>query len=349
MSNTIITNSVIAELSSRLQHIAYDRLFLLTDNDTKKYCLPLISKMPELAKAQLITIPSGDEHKNLQSLVSIWEYLSNNQATRKSLLVNLGGGLISDIGGFAASTFKRGMRYINIPTTLLAIVDAATGGKTGINFNGLKNEIGIINSAECVIIDPIFLQTLSRENILSGFAEMMKHALISSSQNWDDILNFDLDNIDLVKLSKLLDNSLRVKEEFERQDPHEQGIRKALNFGHTIGHAFESLACEQEHPVLHGYAVAWGLLCETYMSLSCGFPKEQLLQLRQIIKDFYGFYIINCKDYERLYHFMTHDKKNEATNINFTLLAGIGEVRLNHTASKEDIFEALDFYREVAP
>lgn len=347
---TIFSKDIELDLTKCIEEIAADKIFILTDDNTKQLCLPKINSIVENVKASVISIPFGDENKNLTSLSLVWEYLSRNNASRKSLLINIGGGMVSDLGGFAASTFKRGIRYINVPTTLLSVVDAATGGKTGINFCGLKNEIGVINPAEFVLINVDFFHTLDNENLLSGFAEMLKHSLISMQKNWENIIRFDLESFEMNELQSLLKDSLLVKEEFVTQDPKEENIRKALNFGHTFGHAFESLSYEQQKPALHGFAVAWGMLCELYLShIKLNFPKEILLIYRQILKEYYGFYTINCKDYERIFELMTHDKKNESSNINFTLLSNIGEIKINQTATKEEIFEILDFYREVAP
>lgn len=347
---TIFSKDIELDLTKCIEEIAADKIFILTDDNTKQLCLPKINSIVENVKASVISIPFGDENKNLTSLSLVWEYLSKNNASRKSLLINIGGGMVSDLGGFAASTFKRGIRYINVPTTLLSVVDAATGGKTGINFCGLKNEIGVINPAEFVLINVDFFHTLDNENLLSGFAEMLKHSLISMQKNWENIIRFDLESFEMNELQSLLKDSLLVKEEFVTQDPKEENIRKALNFGHTFGHAFESLSYEQQKPALHGFAVAWGMLCELYLShIKLNFPKEILLIYRQILKEYYGFYTINCKDYERIFELMTHDKKNESSNINFTLLSNIGEIKINQTATKEEIFEILDFYREVAP
>lgn len=347
---TIFSKDIEQDLTKCIEEIAADKIFILTDDNTKQLCLPKINSIVENVKASVISIPFGDENKNLTSLSLVWEYLSKNNASRKSLLINIGGGMVSDLGGFAASTFKRGIRYINVPTTLLSVVDAATGGKTGINFCGLKNEIGVINPAEFVLINVDFFHTLDNENLLSGFAEMLKHSLISMQKNWKNIIRFDLESFEMNELQSLLKDSLLVKEEFVTQDPKEENIRKALNFGHTFGHAFESLSYEQQKPALHGFAVAWGMLCELYLShIKLNFPKEILLIYRQILKEYYGFYTINCKDYERIFELMTHDKKNESSNINFTLLSNIGEIKINQTATKEEIFEILDFYREVAP
>ena len=254
--------------------------------------------------------------------------------------------MVTDLGGFAASTFKRGINYINIPTTLLSMVDASVGGKTGINFRGLKNEIGVFNNAATVILDTQFLKTLDAENICSGYAEMLKHGLISNEQMWAELMNFDLEQPDLKLLSRMVADSVAVKERIVTEDPTEQGIRKALNLGHTVGPAFESFALKHQ-PVLHGYAVAWGLICELYLScMKTGFPTDKMHQTVRFIKEHYGMMTITCDDYPTLLELMTHDKKNVAGIINFTLLGGIGDIRINQTATKDEIYEALDFYRE---
>ena len=259
--------------------------------------------------------------------------------------------MVTDLGGFAASTFKRGINYINIPTTLLAMVDASVGGKTGINFRGLKNEVGVFSNASTVILDTQFLQTLDAENIRSGYAEMLKHGLISNSQMWAELINFKLESPDLSMLQRMVADSVAVKQRIVTEDPLEQGIRKALNLGHTIGHAFESFALSPltSHlsPLLHGYAVAYGLVCELYLSaVKTGFPTDKMHQTVSFIKEHYGKMAITCDDDPTLLELMTHDKKNVAGTINFTLLGDIGDIRINQTATKEEIFEALDFYRE---
>lgn len=280
----------------------------------------------------------------------MWLKLSNSGATRHSLMINLGGGMVTDLGGFAAATFKRGIPFINIPTTLLSMVDAAVGGKTGINFNGLKNEIGAFAPASEVIIDSEFLKTLDNENIMSGYAEMLKHGLISNQDNWKELIKFDFCNdINYDLLQQMIAKSVAIKEKVVEQDPCEKGIRKSLNLGHTIGHALESFSLQSEHPSLHGYAVAWGLVSELYLShIKSGFPKDILWKTTTFIKEHYGKLHFSCKDLEKLYEFMTHDKKNESSDsINFTLLSNIGEININQTVSKEEIFESLDFYCET--
>jgi len=344
---TKICENFVSELDEAIGNQSAESIFVLTDENTHRLCLPLAMQLDKLKGCHVICIPSGDETKNIESAVSIWNYLSENGATRKSLMINLGGGMITDIGGFTASTFKRGMRYINVSTTLLGAVDAATGGKTGINFMGLKNEIGVFAPAETVLINIDFFRTLDDANIRSGYAEMVKHALIDTKEEWESVLKYDLDKIDFDKLKVLLNKSIRIKERIVEQDPFEANIRKALNLGHTFGHAFESWSYKAERPVLHGYAVMWGTLCELYLSfLKLNFPKSELLRLKYLIKEYYGTFEFHCQQYEILFELMTHDKKNDSKEINFTLLSDVGEIKINQTATKEEIFECFDWFRE---
>lgn len=323
-----------------------DRIFILNDKTTHQLCLPVIKDYDYLQGAEVITIEAGDTNKTLDSVVHVWNELQRLGATRHSLLINLGGGMVTDLGAFAASTFKRGISIINIPTTLLSMVDASVGGKTGFNFGGLKNEIGVFRNADCVILDTVFLKTMDEENILSGYAEMLKHGLISTEAHWAELMNFDIEHPNLKELGDLVAKSVQVKERIVTEDPTEKGIRKALNLGHTVGHAFESLALQRK-PILHGYAVAWGLVCELYLSVAkTGFPVEKMRQMTRFIFEHYGRMPITCDDYPTLLELMTHDKKNIGTSINFTLMGGIGDIRINQTATKEEIEEALDFYRE---
>lgn len=344
----VICTDLRQELQDFLSALVYNKLFILTDTNTLEKCYPAIQDIPAIRKATLITISAGDTHKNIEQLSHIWMCLSNEGASRDSILLNLGGGMITDMGGFAGATFKRGIRTINVPTTLMASVDAAVGGKTGINFNGLKNEIGSFYPPLCVFIDSNFLHTLDRDNLLSGYAEMIKHGLISSMDTYISVMLFDMDTpIDYAFFNQMVARSVAVKERIVAEDPNEKGIRKALNFGHTIGHAFESLSFRKDRPILHGHAVAAGIICELYLSYKmCGFPMDKLSQIVHYIKTYYPAFIYDCKDYDILYEYITHDKKNEGGIINFTLLAKIGDVRINQSVSKEKILESLDFYRE---
>ena len=343
----ILCDKLTENLSQIIARIPHDRLFLLTDEHTHTLCRPLLHGIEAIQQATEIVIGAEDVNKTLQTLADVWMQLSTQGASRKSLLINLGGGMLTDLGGFAASTFKRGIAFINVPTTLLAMVDAAVGGKTGINFNGLKNEIGCFAPAASVLLETEFLRTLDQANLCSGYAEMLKHGLISNKRHLNELLSFDMEQIDYALLKRLVGESVKVKEEIVAADPKEHGIRKALNLGHTVGHAFESLALAEERPVLHGYAVAWGLVCELYLSyIYSGFPKELLQQILYFVKHNYGAFHFECKQYEQLYELMKHDKKNSNGIINFTLLHNVGDIALNCQAEKQVIFETFDFFRE---
>ena len=371
----IISNDIEHDLATAVAESEHDRVFVLTDDTTHECCLPKVATLLAQYDAVPITIAHGDQHKTLAALGDVWTALQQGGATRHSLLINLGGGMITDLGGFAAATFKRGINFINIPTTLLAMVDAAVGGKTGINFGGLKNEIGAFADTRFVIINTCFLDTLDAENLCSGYAEMLKHALISDERMWAEHVNFDLSQPDLAELQRMVAESIAVKERIVAEDPHEHGIRKALNFGHTIGHALEEFALQQatpsggavvstaptnqttgntvvstapkNRPLLHGYAVAFGLIGELYMSArKAGFPTERLHQTARFIRENYAQTEFTCNDYPTLLNLMRHDKKNTSGVINFTLLHNIGDIRINQTATDEEIREALDFIRE---
>ena len=351
VKNVIISSDITKNLETAITAKEYDRIFILTDESTYRFCRPMINGTACLSRATDIIIGATDENKTLDSLASVWTRLSNEGASRHSLLINLGGGMVTDLGGFAASTFKRGIAYINIPTTLLAMVDASVGGKTGINFNGLKNEVGVFSASECVILDTRFLRTLDMGNKCSGYAEMLKHGLISNIEHWKELMDFDIladeSCFGYEQLARMVGESVKIKERIVTEDPYEKGIRKALNFGHTAGHAVESLALMKHKPVLHGYAVAWGMICELYLScVKSGFPTDIMRQTTNFIKECYGFADIECNDYEALYKFMTHDKKNSGDTINFTLLGDIGDIKINQSATKNEIFEMLDFYRD---
>lgn len=348
MQKVIKSENLKQDILNMLSLIKHDKLFILVDTNTDVLCYPLLQEIVPIREAGKIVIEAGDSNKTVDSLVSVWKYLSENGATRHSLMINLGGGMLTDLGGFAAASFKRGIKCINIPTTLLGAVDAAVGGKTGINFNGLKNEVGAFAPAEAVLIDSDFFKSLDHSNFLSGYAEMLKHSLIDSKKEWVKIISFDTDRIDYDELKQLVVDSVSVKERIVEEDPFEKGIRKALNLGHTIGHAFESLSYDIKRPMQHGYAVAWGIVCELYLSHKlCSFPKDRLIQTIHFIKENYGEFYFSCDEYEALYELMKHDKKNESADlINFTLLEDIGVLALNQTASKEDIFESIDFLRE---
>ena len=343
----VISGNLERDLVNAISECEHDRIFVLTDETTQQLCWPKIKNFKALKNSTPIIIKATDTHKNLDTLSQVWQALSNGGATRHSLMINLGGGMVTDLGGFAASTFKRGIDFINIPTTLLAMVDASVGGKTGINFGGLKNEIGVFSDSRFVIINTQFLDTLDHDNICSGYAEMLKHGLISDERTWAELMTFDLDTPDLSQLQRMVAESIKVKERIVEADPHEHGIRKALNLGHTMGHAFESFAMRRSTPILHGYAVAYGLISELYMSArKTAFPTDRMHQTVRFIRENYGTINITCDDYPTLIELMHHDKKNTSGIINFTLLGNVGDIRINQTANEEEIKEALDFFRE---
>ena len=345
-SRIIISKAIEQQLSCALNSCACDKLFVLMDKTTYALCWPKLEKMLQSYKPILITIEATDTHKDIDSLMNVWKILSDNCGTRQSCLLNLGGGMVTDLGGFAASTFKRGINFINIPTTLLAMVDASVGGKTGINFNGLKNEIGVFNDSRLVLIDTLCRKTLDANNLCSGYAEMLKHGLISDEKMWKELISFSLFSPDFEQLQRMVSESIQVKEKIVEQDPHEQNIRKALNFGHTFGHAFESWSLSRK-PILHGYAVAYGMICELYLScIKSGFPTEKMSTTVRFIREYFGYLPITCDDYDELIMLMTHDKKNRNGIINFTLLGEIGDIHINQTATKDEIKETLDFFRE---
>lgn len=324
------------------------KIFILVDENSKKYCLPRIEKINLLKRSELIEIESGEKNKSIKSLEKVWAKLTEKGADRASLLINLGGGIIGDLGGFAASTFKRGMDFINIPTTLLSQVDASTGGKTGINFLGLKNEIGVFNHPKQVLIDSSFNRTLDKRNILSGWAEMLKHTLIFDEKDWENLISHDIKQTGFKELNQLIARSVSIKNHFVEKDPQEKDIRKALNFGHTFGHAFESLFMNTGNEILHGEAVAHGMICELFLSnKKCNFPVEKMNNIVKYLLGLYSKIKIEENQFEKIFELITHDKKNDALNNNFTLLEDFGQIKINMHCTKEDIFETLKWFTSL--
>ncbi len=326
----------------------YSKIFILVDENSLKHCYPqLVANVPAFADAEIIEIESGEENKNIEVCVQIWSTLSEYSADRQSLFVNIGGGVIGDMGGFIASTFKRGIGFINIPTTLLSQVDASVGGKLGIDLNHLKNEIGVFNNPLAVFVDPSFLTTLNKRQVLSGFAEMIKHALIADADYWIKIKQVDFSNLD--NLSKLIDTSIKIKNKVALADPFEKNIRKTLNFGHTIGHAIETHFLEQEKqtPLLHGEAIAIGMVCEAYLSNKLsGLSNKELKEITHFISSIYKHINLKNSILRRLLELMQHDKKNEKGQLNFSLLSSIGKCEINIGATADLIKESLNYYSE---
>lgn len=340
------TTDVAADLRSLLSGRDPKQTFLLTDKGSANHCMAAIAGAADLIpESNRITIEAGDDAKDYRTALTVWEFLSSHEATRKALLVNLGGGMPCDLGGFCAATFKRGIEFINIPTTLLSQVDASLGGKTGMNLGSLKNEIGVFAKASHVLISPDFLKSLDKANLLSGFAEMIKHALIHDEGELDALTGFDFDHADYAVLHGMVERSIMIKDFFVKADPKEKGLRKALNFGHTFGHAFETFSMRHGHPILHGYAVAYGMACELSLSAKrTGLPADKAAAIAKRIGELYGKPKASPADADELVELMRHDKKNDTTGINFTLLPKVGEVIVNQIATPEEIKQILDEY-----
>jgi 3-dehydroquinate synthase len=347
-SKIIYSRLIEKELQHWIEKYPKGKVFLATEETVNEIWVSKFDDYFASNSVQKVVIPAGEKNKKIESVSKIWAFLSENGGDRKSLLINIGGGMLTDLAGFAATTFKRGIDFLNVPTTLLSQVDASVGGKTGINFGGLKNEIGSFKEPVAVVINTDFLKTIDKENFISGFAEMIKHGLIYSTAHLTELEDFDFDNIDYDLLQAIIKNSVNVKEYFVSNDLTENDIRKALNFGHTVGHAFESLAMEQNRPMLHGYAVAYGMIAELFLSKEkCGFGAEELEKVNKWLLQVYGKFEIQKSDYDRLYEFMTHDKKNDSGRINFTLIPGLGKIEINQNCEKDLIFEALNYYKSL--
>lgn len=345
MQKIIYTNDVAEAIKSLVAEISPVCVHVITDDNVDR-CVMSRLKLPY----QKIVVEAGDEHKNVSSLTHIWSNLIAQGATRHSLVINIGGGVITDMGGFAAATYKRGVKFINVPTTLLSAVDAAVGGKTGINFDGFKNEIGSFCPADAVVISTVLFSSLPKEELLSGYAEMVKHGLLSSAGDYEELLAYDILDADLETLLPLLEKSVKVKERIVEEDPKEQGIRRALNLGHTAGHAFESHALKTVRPIPHGYAVAYGMLVEMILSHTMlKYPSSELYRYADFLKkNGYGTPDISCDDYEEMIELMRHDKKNlTRDNINFTLLQSPGYPMIDQTATENEIRTALDIFRDL--
>lgn len=334
------------ELDKFLKGSDISSLFLLVDSNTHEHCLAaFLQKLNLNKKIEAIEIVAGEEFKNLQTCEGVWNALSELGADRKSLLLNLGGGVVTDLGGFVASTFKRGIRFINIPTTLLSMVDASVGGKTGVDLGNLKNQIGVTNQPEMVLIDSAFLSTLPKEEMRSGLAEILKHGLIADEKYWEKVS--DLSNLDLNDLDDIIKESVEIKSAVVEKDPLEKNIRKTLNYGHTLGHAIESycLTNPDKKKLLHGEAIAIGMILESYISVKQnGFPSEKLEKINAVIKDMYGKHEFDKNDIEKISELMKFDKKNAHGKINFVLLEDIGKPVIDREVAPETIQRAFDYY-----
>lgn len=324
----------------------YSKVFVLVDENTKELCLPHFQEnLDQDIAFTLLEITSGENNKNIESCVHVWEALSENDADRKSLLINLGGGVLTDLGGFVASTFKRGIDFINVPTTLLAMVDASVGGKTGVDLGPLKNQIGVINQPQMVLINTPFLRTLEERQLQSGFAEMLKHGLIRSAEYWEHLKSVsDFDDMD-----QLVQTSVEIKNKVVLEDPTEQNLRKILNFGHTLGHAIESYFLESNghETLLHGEAIAIGMIMEAYLSSRLtGLSKNETEDVKSVFLARYPKPNFSEQDMDGILKLLKFDKKNSHGNINFVLLKAIGQPEIDIKVPDHLFRDAFAYFKD---
>lgn len=333
-------------LAEMLKPSHYSKIFILVDENTSQYCLPhLLNNLATEIEIEIIELEVGEIHKNIATCTEVWGALSDLGGDRKSILINLGGGVISDLGGFVACTFKRGIDFINIPTTLLSMVDASIGGKNGVDLGNLKNQIGIIREPKAVIVDTQFLSTLPQNEMRSGLAEMLKHGLIFDKKYWDKFK--DLKNLNTDNLNELIHQSIEIKNTIVCEDLTENGIRKSLNFGHTLGHAIESYFLENDNKtsLLHGEAIAVGMILESFISREKELlTNEEYQEIKYIINDIFERIEFSQIDIEKIIELLIFDKKNEFGKVQFALLDGIGKIKINQESDNELIYKAFEDY-----
>ncbi len=342
----VVFDNELDELQSFLIDHDYSQLLILVDRNTNDHCLPQLQAfIPDIVDYDIIEVDPGEENKNIDFCIGVWKTMLDFGADRKSLMLNLGGGVVTDMGGFAASTYKRGIDFIHVPTTLLSQVDASVGGKTGIDLDNIKNIIGTFTQPKAVFISNKFLETLDDRQIRSGFAEVIKHGLIKDKQLFERCMNVKLPGLP----EEMVYDSVMIKNEVVLEDPTEKGLRKILNFGHTIGHAIEgySLYHDQE-PLLHGEAIAIGMICEAFISYrENNLPESELETIVNYLKEIYPAYPIDQAIYPTLIELMRNDKKNESNQLGFALLRSIGDCDFNKYAEEDMIVESLDYYNQV--
>lgn len=339
-------NTCYTSINEHIKKHNFSKIFILVDENTHQFCLPsFIEKLETTIAIEIIEIESGEINKTIDTCVGVWNTLSDLNADRKSLLINIGGGVITDLGGFVACTFKRGIAYVNVPTTLLSMVDASVGGKTGVDLGHLKNQIGVISNPDLVLIDTQFLNTLPQNQMRSGLAEMLKHGLISSETYWNHFQN--LAALTRHDLDSLIHESVLIKKQVVTEDPYENGLRKTLNFGHTLGHAIESyyLSHPNKPVLLHGEAIVIGMILACYISTQLtGFPQETTNDIKHLFKDYYGNVSIDKTDYKPIMDLLKYDKKNNHGNINFVLLEAIGKPKIDCLVDDAIILDAFEYY-----
>jgi 3-dehydroquinate synthase len=326
------------------------QLFILGDERTMDQCLPeLLARTTHLRDAQTILVRSGEQSKDLEVCRALWTHLAERMADRQAVLVNLGGGVITDLGGFVASTYKRGIRFINVPTTVMGMVDAAIGGKNAIDLNSIKNLVGTFADPVATYIHPPFLRSLGKREVLNGVAEMIKHGLVRDVEHWNLVRRAPLHDLDA--LAPLIQRSADIKAEVVQEDPREQGPRKLLNFGHSIGHGLEAFALESTHrSLLHGEAVAIGMVCATWLSWRMELlDRDRMNAVEEHLMSLYPVFPFQQADHHRIIELMRNDKKNVDDAFRFTLLTGIGSARVDVPINAAQVAEALEHYRLLTP
>jgi len=331
-------------LDQYLKENNFSSIIFLVDENTHVHCLPiLLADLDQLKAYEILEIDSGEENKTIETVSNLWLALADLNTDRNALVINVGGGVLTDMGGFMASTFKRGIKFINIPTTLLSQVDASVGGKNGVDLEGMKNMVGTFTQPEMVLIDPKFLKTLEQRQIKSGLAEMLKHGLIYDRDHWDNLVQLLAHTAD--DLAPFIMDSIEIKKQVVETDPLEKGLRKILNFGHTIGHAIESESLETEFPLLHGEAIVIGMIIEAFLA-----EQKEILSTEdreEICDGFASLYALSTIDtqlFPSLMQWMSHDKKNENHAINFSLVNKIGNCSYNVVCSEAEIKLAFENY-----
>lgn len=347
--NVLAADNLSTALEGIVESLSPSGVYLLTDSTVDEKVMPLLSGFVGSVKPEKIVVPAGEASKNISSLCEIWNRMSFTGGSRSSLLINVGGGMITDLGGFAAACFKRGIRFVNLPTTVLGAVDAAVGGKTGIDFNGFKNEVGAFALSEAVLVSSAPLATLPEDEILSGYAEMVKTAAITSAGDYSILLNAERVISDPKLMQEMMRRVIVRKVEVTTADPKESGLRRILNFGHTMGHAFESVCIEKGSPVSHGFAVAHGMLSALILShILLGLPSAEIYRYADFLKENYPRLPLGCKDFARIYEIMGHDKKNrKAGEPLFCLLKEIGSPVFDIAVSRADADASIDIYRDL--
>ena len=335
--------------SNLIEKKNYSSIFILVDSNTEIHCLPqFLTNYPLPNNIEVITINAGEENKHIETCLGVWEALSELGTDRKSLLINLGGGVVTDLGGFVAATFKRGIDFINIPTTLLSMVDASVGGKTGVDLGPLKNQVGLIINPQAVIIDPVFLNTLPANEYRSGYAEMLKHGLIQDQPYWQKLADYS--NITTDDIITHIHHSVGIKLKVVTEDPTEQSLRKILNFGHTLGHAIESyfLTEQDKTTLLHGEAIAIGMILEAFISQELlGLPSDQCDEIKEVFDNIYPKVHFDEEDLMSIYKLLAFDKKNSHGKVKFALLKSIGQPQWDIEVTNNILNAAFAYYQKV--